>query len=374
MRKMPNEWAPQGIFLTLVGLGTGLWLLARGLAGYREATRIGDTATSRIASMAAGEVQVSGVIEPAELTLVSPLQSTPCVYYRAAVDGADDGIEISPSLSELGADFHEERAVGFRVRDPSGDIRVFPRGARWDAPTLLDDTTGLMGDEPPGLRIRTGPALAPTGLGREAAIAALLATPAEGRSFDPLAVLGGGARRSFGGGDRRRHYREAVLAPGDAVTIIGRAMPFGDLADPAEADIATGSELPSDDPEVLGDIAEAREAGLLEATPEEAWGNAAIPGFGIGQPVRAPELDPAADPVPIAPAAAAAEAERRFTIAPEALVLASAAGMPLLIAHGLPTAAVDRQQGRFLVGLLGAILAIASAMALAMILPGALGS
>jgi len=374
MRSMPSDWAPQGIFLALAGLGVGLWLLARGLAGYREAARIGDTATSRITSMAAGEVQISGVIEPAELTLVSPLQSTPCVYYRSIVDGADDGLDISPGLSELGADLYEERAVGFRVRDASGDIRVFPRGARWDAPMVLDDTTGVMGDEPPGLRIRTGPAFAPTGLGRDAAIAALLASPTETRTFDPLAILGGSAHRSLGGGDRRRRYREALLVPGDAVTIIGRAMPFGDLADPAEADIATGPELASDDPEVAGDIAEAREAGLLEATPEEAWGNASIPGFGIGQPVRAPELDPAATPLPIAASPADAEVERRFTIAPESLVLAGAPGMPLLIAHGVPTTALDRQQGRFLVGLLGAILAIASAMALALILPGAIGS
>ena len=374
MRTMPSEWAPQGIVLALVGMGVGLWLLARGLAGYREATRIGDTATSRIASIAAGEVQVSGVIEPAELTLVSPLRSAPCVYYRATVDDADDGIDLTPALADLSADFHEERAVGFRVRDASGDLRVFPRGARWDAPTTLDDTTGLMGDEPPALRIRTGPALAATGLGRDAAITALLAAHDQSRSFDPLAILGGSAHRSLSSGDRRRRYREAILAPGDAITIIGRAIPFGDLADPAEADIATGSELASDDPEVTGDIAEAREAGLLEATPEEAWGNAAIPGFGIGQPVRTPELDPAADPLPIAAPTAAADAERRFTIAPESLVLASAPGTPLLIAFGVPTAAVDRQQGRFLLGLLGAILAIASAMALAFILPGALGS
>ena len=164
MRPMPIDWLPQGVLLALLGLGLGLWLLARGLADYRLATRIGDTSTSRIATLAAGEVQVSGVIEPAELTLVSPLQSTTCVYYRATIDGADDGPDIGPDLGELGAEFLEERAVGFRVRDPSGDIRVFPRGARWDAPTTLDDSTGLMGDEPPGLRIRTGSALAATGL------------------------------------------------------------------------------------------------------------------------------------------------------------------------------------------------------------------
>jgi hypothetical protein len=374
MRTMPIDWVPQGIFLALIGLGVGLWLLARGMAGYREATRMADTATTRIASLAAGEVQVSGAIEPAELTLVSPLQSSLCVYYRSTVDGADDGPDLTPALAQLSSDFHEERAVGFRVRDATGDIRVFPRGARWDAPTVLDDTTGLMGDEPPGLRVRTGSALAPIGLGRDAAIAALLALPPEQPSFRPLAILAGSAHRAPGSGDRRRRYRESILAPGDAVTIIGRAMPFGDLADPAEADIAMGSEVASDDPEVVGDIAEARQAGLLEATPEEAWGNAAIPGFGIGQPVRAPELDPAADPLPVATATVAAEAERHFTIHPETLVLASAPGMPLLIAHGLPGAAADRQQSRFLVGLLGSVLAIASAMALALILVEAAGS
>lgn len=62
----------------------GLWLLARGLTGYRDAIRIGDTATSRIATLAAGEVQVSGAIEPAELTLISPLRSTTCVCIAPA--------------------------------------------------------------------------------------------------------------------------------------------------------------------------------------------------------------------------------------------------------------------------------------------------
>ena len=64
--------------------------------------------------------------------------------------------------SDLDASFNEERAVGFRVRDATGDIRVFPRGARWDAPVDLDEATGLMGDEPAGLRLRTGAAIAGT--------------------------------------------------------------------------------------------------------------------------------------------------------------------------------------------------------------------
>jgi hypothetical protein len=70
----------------------------------------------------------------------------------------------------------------------------------------------------------------------------------------------------------------------------------------------------------------------------------------------------------------ASEAERRFEIPSEALVLASAPDAPLLIAQGIPADAVERREGRFLLGLLGAIVAIASAMALAMIVSGALGT
>jgi hypothetical protein len=158
------------------------------------------------------------------------------------------------------------------------------------------------------------------------------------------------------------------------VTIIGRAVLFSDLADPAESDVALGSELGADDPEVAGDIAEARAVGLLEDTPEAAWGNAAIPGFGIGRPVRAAEIDAEATPLPLGTAAEAAAAQRRFAIAPETLVLASAPGVPLLIAHGVPTAAVERNRDRFLIGLLGAGLAIGSAVVLALMVSGTLGA
>jgi hypothetical protein len=365
MRTMPSEFVPQIALLAAAGVVAGLWLLVRGMTGYRDATRLGDTATSRIATLAAGEVQVSGVIEPAELTLISPLQSATCVYYRSTIDDGGDG-------PDPGAAFAEERAVGFRVRDATGDIRVFPRGARWDAPMHLDEATGVMGDAPPGLRLRTGTAVAETGLGREAAIAALLTVPVAQSST--LSILGN-ARSMYGSGSGQRHrYREALLVPGDAITVVGRAMPFVDLADPTEADVELGPGLAADDPEVAGDIAEARSVGLLEDSPEEAWGNAAIPGFGIGRPVRPPELDSAANALPIASPTEAADAERRFRVAPETLVLASAPGVPLLIAHGLPGVAVERQQDRFLIGLLGAVLAIVSALVLALMAPSALGT
>ena len=357
---MDATFVPQVAILAGVGVVAGLWLLVRGMRGYGTATRIGDTSTSTIASIAAGEVRVAGVIEPAEVTLVSPIQSETCVYYRASIRGDDDVLD---SMAELA----EERAVGFRVRDGSGDIRVFPRDARWDAPLRFDDRTGALGDEPVGLDLRTGSAIGAAELDREAAIAALLSVrPAGGEDGHPL-LRGSSASRG-------RRYREARLEVGDTVTIVGRAMPFADLADPAEADVAIGSEVAADDPEVAANIAEARAAGILLADPEDAWGNAAIPGFGIGRPTREPDLDPAADRPTLGSAAEAARTERRFAIEPHTLVLASAPGVPLLIAHGVPGAVVDRHRDQFILGLLGAVLAIGSALAFAVMLGGGFGT
>ena len=128
------------------------------------------------------------------------------------------------------------------------------------------------------------------------------------------------------------------------------------------------------DPEVAADLAQASAAGILLDDPEAAWGNAAIPGFGIGRPTREPDLDPAANALPIASAAEAAHAERTFAIAPETLIVAATADAPLLITYGTPAAAAERHGSRFLVGLLGAVVSIGAAMVLAMLVSNGLGS
>ena len=87
---------------------------------------------------------------------------------------------------------------------------------------------------------------------------------------------------------------------------------------------------------------------------KEAWGNAAIPGFGIGRPVRTPTLDPAALSAPLASAGEAARAERTFDITPASLIVASGPEMRLLVTLGLPAVAAQRADDRFIAGLLGA--------------------
>jgi hypothetical protein len=170
----------------------------------------------------------------------------------------------------------------------------------------------------------------------------------------------------------RRHYRGARLAPGDIVTILGMALPFDQLADPTGADGAGSVDPVLADPEIAADLASARAAGTLRS-PEGAWGNAAIPGFGIGRPVRTPELDDAVTEPPLAAADDAQRFERTFEIAADALILAASETVPLVIAGGPPVAAADRQERLFLIGLLGAVLAIGSAMAMAVMVGGGIG-
>ena len=349
----PNlEW-----WITVLAAGgvlAGLALLARGLIDYRSAVRVADTSTSTISALAAGEVRVSGIVEAAEMTVVSLLQSAPCVYYRSTIG---QGGEIAPVASGS----VEERSCGFRVRDATGNIRVFPRGARVDAPVRFDEETGALGDEPPGLAIRTGAATRVSEPDRGTAIAELL------RVRNPDAADRSLIRRND---ERRRSYRETRLEPGDAVTVVGRALPFSDLSDPVAADYGTEADRLDDDPEIAADVAAARAAGSLAVDADDAWGNAAIPGFGIGRPVVAAKIDPAANPLPLATPPEAALARSTFEIAPETLVLAASAEVPLLIAYGTPGAVMERSQFRFTIGLLGAVLAIVSAMVLAVVLGG----
>jgi hypothetical protein len=355
--------SPAG-FLSLLGIAFGLALLGRGMVGQRRAARIGDTSTSTISAIAVGEVRVSGIVEAAELTLRSPLQSKACVYYHAQVE-AEEGRTSRRLLDD-------ERAIGFRVRDPSGDVRVFPGGASWLVPDTFDAWDGWTGDQPAGLDLRSGEAIQPGALDRERQIAELLTVRRhDGPGLESLDALDGGG---LPGGRGRRHYREARLELGDIVTIVGMAMPFDQLPDPTGADAGGASGLDASgavrDAEVARDLADARAAGLLETDPAAAWGNAAIPGFGVGRPVREPELDAGATAPPIATAADAARAERTFEIAPTTIILTAAPEVPLLISLGPPVAAVAREERRFVLGLLGAVLAIGSAVILAVTLSG----
>ncbi len=107
-----NDVSTVVVALSLLGLVAGLALLVRGLAAYRARQRVAGIGTSRITSLAAGEVRLAGVVEADVMTLVSPLQSVPCVYFRSRIrEGSGDDTRTI---------LDEERAVGFRLRDATG--------------------------------------------------------------------------------------------------------------------------------------------------------------------------------------------------------------------------------------------------------------
>ncbi|TAL06646.1 MAG: hypothetical protein EPO00_10730 [Chloroflexota bacterium] len=356
--------------VSIAGIGGGLWLLFRGFGGYRRAGRVADTGTSRIATLAVGEVRVTGTVEPAELALTSPLQSRRCVYFRSRVR-QQQGRSTRTVLDE-------EHAVGFRVRDDSGAIRVFPRGANWDVPPVFKEGDGFSGDLPPGLDLRSGSAIGPGTIDRDHLIEQLLTVRPPFGGSDPGAMGGSRAGIITGSGHGRTEYEEARIEVGDVVTIVGTALPFDPLPDPDGADLADGSALggplsATSDPEIAADLDAARAAGTLAANPEEAWGNASIPGFGIGEPVQAPHLDPEATPASVADHETAERFTRTFEIGPGELVIAIGQGRPMLVSLGSPSVAVARGQDQFLVGLLGAVLAIGSAVVLALAISGTIG-
>jgi len=355
-----DETSPPVFFAVLAGFVGGIVLFMRGLVAYRRDRLISSVATSSLDGIAAGEVRVSGVVEALDHQLVSPLQSRPCVWYRARVEESDDDRKVLLA---------EERAVHFRITDGRAAIRVVPNRARWEIEPVFDEATDIGGSEPPGLQRRSGPSVTEASLDdpdqmteaqRQAAVEALL-TVGLGPAGDRGPLI------SFGAGSGRR-YREARLEPGETVTIIGQALPWSDVREQILSP-TVGSNV---DRDIAADIAAARAAGLLAADPEEAWGNAAIPGFGIGRPTRPPELDPGVRLPRVADPDEHERALERYHIPDETLVLARGTTGAMAIYKGEPALATRHHDFAFVVGLAGAVMSVVCALGIGALLSGGL--
>ena len=358
---------PQLLALAGGGVIGGMVLLGRGFAGYREAARISDTSPSRIASIAVGEVLVSGVVEAgrADPRLAAPERAV------RVLPGADRRAGRRRRNGRL------PRGGGGRIPDPRRQRRASRVSARRPVrrPGPLRGANGCArGDavrppHPVGPGLRTGPGSrvpdrgAPDGPAGRRRAARRRRRPMAGLRLRPS--RGRAARAELHRGtDRARRGRHGHR-PGDALRSARgprrRRTPTTRLCSLAN------------DPEIAADLAAARAAGTLASDPEEAWGNAAIPGFGIGRPVREPELDDAATDLPLATPDDAARFKRTFEIAPDALILAASpdarSSSPSARRRSRPAA----RSASSSLGLLGAVVAIGSAMALALMLGGGLG-
>lgn len=359
------------LFFVLAGFIGGVALFLRGLVAYRRDRLISSVATSSLDGIAAGEVRITGIVQAIDQHLISPLQSKPCVWYRARIDERGENGRVL---------FNEERAQEFRIRNETGAIRVVPRGARWELGLDFDESTGIAGDEPPGLHRRSGATFAnalerdPETMSeteREIARQALLTIqqPAGSGPLESLDTSASGWGVIAGPATaRRRRYREARLEPGETVTVLGQALPWGDVKDALHAwDPSSNVEMA-----IAEDVARARELGLLAASPEEAWGNAAIPGFGIGTPTLTPELDERAHQPEAKGEEAHREALAKYDIPDEELVLSRGHKGEMAVYMGAPTQAVMHHDFAFALGVMGALMAVFCALGLGAILTGTL--
>ena len=123
---------------------------------------------------------------------------------------------------------------------------------------------------------------------------------------------------------------------------------------------------------IAEDIATARELGTLAASPEEAWGNAAIPGFGIGAPTAQPELDERARQPETVSEEAHEDALAQYDIPNEELILSRGQKGEMAVYLGAPQAAVMHHDFAFALGVLGAFMAVFCALGLGAILTGTL--
>ncbi len=101
------------------------------------------------------------------------------------------------------------------------------------------------------------------------------------------------------------------------MTILGQAWPWSEVREV----LLTWNPGDNIETDIAGDIAYARETGTLASSPEEAWGNAAIPGFGIGAPTAQPDLDPRAHQPEVPGEEIHQAALARYDIPEEELVL-----------------------------------------------------
>lgn len=369
---------PYLLMLGVVGVLGGFVAFMHGLNAYRREAVVGSIATSTVDGLAAGEIRLSGTVKPLAVTLVSALQSATCVWYHSKISEGGDTDRVI---------LDEQRGIDFLLEDATGSVRVVPRGLRARIDPAFNESTDMLGEDPIGLnrRMGAGSMVIAGATDREAAIADLLTVRPPTRDPDDTtmsATLGfAGFGMGFGtklrtGGHARRHYTEERIAPGDRITIVGQARPFGEV-DPIGPE-ATADLDPTtfDDPMLVSELEEARASGVLAGSAREAWGNAAIPGFGIGKPTERPVLEAGATPEePVAPKAQPAQATKTDSDepetptldapSPETLVIANSDSTPLTIYAGAPKEAVAFDRDAFYRGLAGGALAIVSAVAIA---------
>ena len=118
-----------GFFLwSIVGFFVGIYLFLIGLKAFMKTRLIEDIPTSKINSLAAGLVEINGIVLPyANKLIKSPFTKRDCAYYKYTIEK-----KVSRhGYMKLGSG---EGGVPFYLKDESGKVLINPNSAQVDIP------------------------------------------------------------------------------------------------------------------------------------------------------------------------------------------------------------------------------------------------
>ncbi len=115
---------------SIIGFFGGLYIFYMGFKNLRKKQLIENTPTSKVRSIAMGQVEVIGAALPFENPIKSPFTNTPCVYYRWAVEEYRRS-KNSSYWAEIAKGASKNR---FYLQDDTGKVLIDPEGAEVDIP------------------------------------------------------------------------------------------------------------------------------------------------------------------------------------------------------------------------------------------------
>lgn len=212
--------------LSAGAFGLGLLVLYGAVWEFRKRRMMRDTPTSKVRSLAIGNVEVKGVAEKHEEVFESPFTGEECVMYVYSVDVYKQGGKNSSSgwsTVEAGV-----KAAPFLLNDGTGKVLVDPDGAEKEFP--VENSYEYNGEEEEesvrefmSKRRDLFEETTETGI----AGMAEFATDTDLRMGDTDVV----------GTNRKRRYQESYLPVNDEdVYVFGRAMRREDIATPENAE------------------------------------------------------------------------------------------------------------------------------------------
>ncbi|MBI2345508.1 MAG: hypothetical protein HYV03_01165 [Deltaproteobacteria bacterium] len=172
---------------TVVGFFAGIAFFFNGFRTLKRKHLIENTPTSKVRSLAMGQVEVSGAAAPWKETLAAPFTEHACLYYSYTIEE----YRRSGKSSRWVTVDKENRGVPFLLRDETGAVLVDPAWADVDIPEDYQEVSGMGND--PSTKVQ--------GFVRQ-----------KGISFE-----------GFLGVNKKMRFTEYHIAPQDRVFILGTA-------------------------------------------------------------------------------------------------------------------------------------------------------